>query len=81
MGVGMSLWGASHFPPLLENLILMDKAGKSLTGLLGTPVIKSEVAAVACARTALVTVPVPQCLGVVQPSAQADPPHSGPRGL
>lgn len=36
-GVGMSLWGPSYLPPLLENLIAMDKAGMSSDRPFGTP--------------------------------------------
>lgn len=48
-GVGMSLWGVSLYPLLLENPVLMDRLGNPLIGLLGPPVVKPELAMVACA--------------------------------
>lgn len=81
MGVGIS---CGHLPPLLENLIPVDTAGRSRDRPSGTPCDEAHITCKGgggVCGAPLEPVAVCRRLGGMQQCTGADPPRSGPRGL
>jgi len=75
-GVGMSSWGVSLHPLLLENPVLMDKAGKASHRPFGAPCGERSLSwqwwPLPGPTLALIALPAPTCLGATQQSAGAE---------
>lgn len=81
MGVGAS---CGHLPPLLENLIPVDTAGRSPDRPSGTPCNEAHIMCKGgggVCRAPLEPVAVRRRLGGMQQRTGADPPRSGLREL